>query len=232
MLHLMDTRFTHTRHADVLPGHVIPEEGAALVYVKANGQTCVRMSTGAAGEIFAGVSFERYNVPRTLVFIREYVLDESGVLRLPREPIAGQIAVIEDGVVSIPVAGTTAPTDDSSVIDGSTLLFQADPATAGRVVRVQFLYSPTLEEARSIQGDRPFGERASELEGVIGRILNGVLATSFVDITKDWTNVLEVGLGADGRFVPATANNKVPNVVVMNTPDGAGNFLKIAINVE
>lgn len=229
MLHMRETRITYARHADVLPGVVIPEEGIALEYIKANGQTFVQPSTGAAGRLFAGVSYERFIPARSLPFIREYQLDATGVLNLPRTPIAGAIAVIEGAAVRAVTVGTDAPTGDDAVLNGDQLLF--DPATAeGRIVRVQMRYVPSVEEARTLQGDAPFGGQASALTDRIGRIIEGEIATSCIDMSKDWTNVLEVGLGADGLFVPATAQNKVPNVVVHNSPNASNPFLVLSLN--
>lgn len=230
MLHMRDTRITLARHAEVLPGVVIQEEGVALSYIKKDGQTFVQPSTGAAGELFAGVSMERFAPARSLPFVRLYELDKSGALQLPRLPIAGQIAVIEGTNVRTVTIGDEAPeTGLNAVLNGTELLFAPGDETEGRVISVQFLYIPDVEEARSLQGDGPFGGQASAITGVIGRILDGEIATSLADMSKDWTNVLEVGLGAEGRFVPATDSNRVKGVIVKNTPNAANPFLALSI---
>lgn len=229
MLHMRDTRITLTRHANVLPGVRIAEEGVALSYVKHNGDTYVQPSTGAAGEIFAGISMERFAPARSLPFIREYELDASGTIQLPRTPIAGQLAIFERGVVLSVAAGTEAPEEGANaIIDGDVLLFAAEGA-AGRVVRVQMSYTPDMEEARTLQGDIPFGGHASDITGVIGRILDGEVATSCIDMSKDWTDALSVGLAADGNFIPATAQNRVQGVVVKNSPNAANPYLVISV---
>lgn len=228
MLHMRDTRLTLTRHADVLPGSVIPEEGMALVYAKANGETFVTPCDGAG--VFAGISFERFLPPRRIPFVREYELGADSTIKLPRVPEAGQIALIEGDQVRTVTAGTDAPeSGDNAVIDGDLLMFAA--GGEGRVLRVQMLYVPDVEEARTLMGDAPFGGQASALTGSIGRILEGEIATSCFDVTKDWTNVLEVGLGANGQFIPAAGANKVPGVVVKNSPNAANPYLALSMNV-
>ena len=231
MLNLRETRITLNRHANVLPGVVIPEEGTALVYVKKDGETFVQPSTGAAGELFAGISMERNLPPRSMPFISEYELTDTGVLQLPRTPIAGQIAVIEGTDVRTVTIGDEHPTGANAVLDGDQLLF--DTASAeGRVVRVQMLYVPDMEEARTYVGDAPFGGQASAITGVIGRILDGEVATTCVDVSKDWTNALRVVLGADGRFAPHSGSAvPVPQVVVKNSPNASNPFLILSINV-
>lgn len=230
MLHMRDTRITLTRHANVLPGVVIPEEGMALVYVKHQGETFVQPATGASGELYAGVSFERNLPPQRIPFIREYEVGESCIISLPRTPAAGQISVIENGVVRTVSVGTEAPeSGDNVVLHGADLLFAPD--SAGRVVLVQMVYVPSVDEARTLLGDAPFGGQASAVTGVIGRILEGEFATSCIDLTKDWTNALEVGLGAGGLFVPAQGNNKVPGLVVKNSPNAANPYLVLSSNV-
>lgn len=231
MLQLRDTRINLSRHANVLPGVRIPEEGMALVYVKNNGDTVVIPSTGAAGELFAGVSFERFAPARSLPFIREYQLTAAGTIQLPRTPMAGQIAVIEAGTVRTVTIGDEAPEGSlNAVLNEDVLLFDVAGAE-GRIVTVQFLYTPDLEEARTLQGDIPFGGHASDLTGVIGRIIDGEVATTCIDMSKDWTNALQVGLGADGRFVPATAATALPQVIVKNSPNAANPYLVISLNV-
>lgn len=230
MLQMTDTRITLARHADVLPGVLIPEEGIALVYVKKDGQTYVQPSLGGGGELFAGVSMERYAPPRTLPLFAEYELSETGLVQLPRVPQAGKIAVLEGADVRDVTVGTEAPTTgDNAVLNGDVLMFAPGEDAKGRVVRIQMLYTPSLDEARTIVGDAPFGGLASALVDVIGRILDGEIATSMVDVTHDWTNVIEVGLGAGGYFVPATAGNKLANVIVKNTPNAANPFLVLSL---
>ena len=231
MLQLRDTRITLARHADVLPGTLIEEEGVALVHVKQNGYTFVQPATGASGELFAGVSYERFAPAARLPLIREYTVPAGGIVQLPRTPAAGALAVIASGNALDIVAGSERPAEDATnvVISGDVLL--VGDLYVGRTVRVQMLYVPSVEEARSIQGDMPFGGRASGLTGTIGRIVDGELATSCFDASRDWTNALEVGLGQNGMFVPATGANRLPGVIVKNSPNAANPYLVLFLKV-
>lgn len=232
MLHMRHTRLTDTRHADILPGVQILEEGIALEYVKLDGETYVQPSTGTTGRLFAGVSLERYAPARSLSYIQEYELTEEGTVQLPRTPAAGQISIIEGTNVIVPTVGEEAPDSGTgAVLKRDVLMFAPGDSAKGRVVRVQMGYVPDLDEARTLQGDAPFGGHASAMVGIIGRILNGEISTSAFDVSKDWTNVLQVALGADGKFTPAGNNNAIPQVVVKNTPNAANPFLSLALNV-
>ncbi len=229
MLQLRDTRITLATHSPIVPGVQILEEGLALVFKKVNGETCVQPSTGAAGEIFAGVSFERFAPAGRLPFIRQYTVPVGGVINLPRTPDAGRIAVISGSTVIVPVAGDDRPEDATSIaINGDQLLLAE--AAEGSAVTVQMLYVPDLEEARTLQGDGAFGGHASLLTGVIGRLNDATVGTTCFDPTKDWTDVLRVALGADGMFIPSTsAANAIPGVVVANSPNAANATLVLTI---
>ncbi len=222
MLQMRNTRIIVDLLSPVAPGVLVPEEGLALVWSKVNGESVVSPSAGAG--IFAGVSKERFAPPARVPFIGSFTI-ESGAVELPRAPVAiGQIGVLGLGAsIVAPTVGTEAGAAGTAVLDGTTLLF--DEADEGKTITVQLLYVPTVEEARSFQGDLPFGGHASALTQTIGRIVQGEIATSAFDPSKDWTNVLAVGLGPNGTFIPAAGANTVPNVVVLNSPSAANPFL-------
>ncbi len=230
MLQLRDTRILRNLHANVATGVLIPEEGLALSWVKENGEAKVRPSTGAANEIFAGVSFERFAPPGRVPLVIEAIVDEDGKVELPRVPAAGQISAFQKDGSAYTIVSGPAGAETEAQLDGSELIFDAD-TQAGKFVRVQMLYVPSVEEARSFQGDLPFGGHASQHVAVIGRVTQGEIGTSAVDMSKDWTSALFVKLGADGVFTPGTANDHLDNVVVMNTPNAANPFLCLSLNV-
>jgi hypothetical protein len=231
MLHMRDTRFHTVLQFNVLPGIVIQEEGVALVFTKYNGETYVKPSAGEDGEIFAGVSFERFTPAGRLPFIREFEVPESGVLILPRTAAEGSAVSVYEGKTALDVAtGDTAPSDSSAVLNGERLLFNPDTAK-GRRVRVQLMYSPTVEEAQSIYGGAPFGGLASATTGEKGRITIGEVGTSCYDASADWSEALTVALGENGNFVPGTPSTAIPGVVVRNSPSAANNYLVLQLNV-
>lgn len=222
------TRFFGTEHRDVEPGVVIEEEGIALVYTKVNGRSYVRPSTGAAGEIFAGFSVSRNSTPRYLPkVIAGRLVPDSGVIDLGRIPLTGQILVkVAGSVVEI---SANAPVEGKVQLQGQKLFFfQGTPADGsnpavigdiGKEVYVQFIYEPTVAEARTVIGDGPIGGLPStnqERIGVATRMEE--LGTTYYDASADWSNAYNPRLGADGRVTTAGNGTVLANVVVMDVP--------------
>lgn len=228
MLQLRETRITRTKHENVLSGVIIPEEGMALVYVKENGETKVTLSSGAAGELFAGVSFSRNVAPASLPFVQETSVPASETLELVRTPNAGQLNVKVGGVQKDVVA--SAPADATEVqLSGRVLTFFA--GEKNKSVRAQFTYAPTVVEARAVIGDGPHGGLSSTSQSVIGTLKDASFATNMFDASADWSDAMFVKTGAGGTFVPGTAGDHVTNVIVRNSPNGANPFLVLSVNV-
>ena len=229
MLQLSDLRIIRTKHADVLPGVVLEDEGVALVFVKANGKTFVQPSTGAAGEIFAGVSLSRSIPPLWLPKVESGIVNEDGTFTLSRAPKAGQLLVKIAGKAVEVV--TTAPADATQVQQVSDMEFVAHASAIRKAVQVQYMYAPTVEEARLLIGDRPIGGVPSGVLGVVGRLQEAEFGTNYFDAAADWTDVQFAKLGAGGMFVPGTVDDHLHNVVVLNTPNSGDPFLKLDIHV-
>lgn len=228
MLQLRETRIVLTKHANVLSGHIVPEEGMALVYVKEDGETKVQLSTGAANEIFAGVSQSRNTPPAALPFFQEGMIPASLSIELPRTPIAGQLLVKVAGVQKTIV--NAAPADATEVqLSGHNLILFAGEASKG--YQAQFLYAPTVTEARTVIGDTPIGGLSSTAQSVIGRLLDADLATNMFDASADWHDVMYVKTGPGGTFVPGTVADHIIGAVVKNSPSAANPFLALSINV-
>jgi hypothetical protein len=228
MLQLRETRIVRNKHENVLPGVIIAEEGIALVFVKDNGETKVQPSTGANGEIFAGVSLSRNTAPASLPFVQEGVVANSGSVELVRAPIAGQLNVKVNGDQKTIVATAPANADEVQVV-GRNLVFHAD--VKGAAFTAQFLYAPTVVEARTVIGDGPIGGLSSTAEGVIGVLKDAQLGTNFFDASADWHDAMYVKLAAGGTFTVGTANDHVPGVIVKNAPNASNPFLVISIMV-
>lgn len=227
MLQLRETRIVNSQPHDVLTGHVVPEEGLALVYVKEGADTKVQLSAGVPGEQFAGVSFSRNTPPAVLPVVLEGVVSAANNYVLSRNPIAGQLLVKIGGNVAAVVAG--APAQGEVQVGNLQLVFNA--ADAGAHIFVQFLYSPTVQEARSIIGDAPIGGLPSTAQGSIGVLKNAIIGTNSFDASVDWSNALYVKTADNGVFTVGTANDHVQNVVVRNAPSAANPFLVLSLNV-
>lgn len=228
MLQLRETRIIRTTHSPVLSSVLVPEEGMALVYEKENGETKVKLSAGVAGELFAGVSISRNIHPGSLPYVQEATVPATGTIELVRAPIAGQLLVKLAGQQLTVVSG--APADATEVqLSGATLVFAA--GQAGKSAMAQFLYVPSVIEARSVIGDGPVGGLASTAESIIGVIKDAEFATSMFDASQDWSNTLYAKTGPGGTFAPGTAADHIFNVVVKNAPNASSPFLVLGMTV-
>jgi hypothetical protein len=228
MLQLRETRIVRNKHENVMPGVIVPEEGIALVYAKDNGETKVQPSTGAAGEIFAGVSLSRNTAPASLPFVQEGVVGSTAVVELVRTPIAGQLNVKLNGTQLTIVSA--APASESEVqVQGRNLVFHANAKADGYVA--QFLYAPTVVEARTVIGDGPIGGLSSTAQSVIGVLKDAFVGTNFYDASADWSDTMYVKLAANGMFTVGTEADHVPGVIVRNAPNAGNPFLVISLNV-
>jgi hypothetical protein len=223
MLNMMNTRIVDSDSAAVESGALINEEGTALVYVKENGVTKVRPSTGVAGEIFAGASLSRSAPPAVLPNVEEFVIPAGGVVELARTPLANNYL--------LKIEGAAADNDGASAaghyeLVDSDLTFHADDV--GKPAVIQYMYEPTVSEARTMTGDVPQGTRlASTVMGSIGRITRGYISTNMFDASADWANAIKVKLGANGVFTVGGSGATVPGAVVMNAPSSEDALLTI-----
>jgi hypothetical protein len=227
MLQLRETRIVRSSHMPVLSSQIIEEEGMALVYVKELGETKVQKSTGAAGEVFAGVSLSRHSHPGQLPYVQDQVVPASNVVTLARTPIPGQLLVRLNGTICTLVAAAPAAATEVQLV-GADLHFNA---AAGKTVSAQFQYTPTVIEARTVLGDAPIGGLSSSAEGVIGQLKDAVLGTNHFDASADWSNAMFAKLAANGSFTVGTDADHLQNVVVHNSPNAANPFLVLSINV-
>lgn len=222
------TRLFMTEHRKVETGAQIAEEGQALVNVKEGLETVVRPSTGAAGEVFAGVSLTRNTPPHVLPWVGEAVVPASLTVELPRLPISGQIMVKLAGVKATIVAGVPAAAGEVQLV-GSRLSFHADQQ--GAEYFIQMAYEPTLAEAAQLLGNMPIGGISAQVQGVVGVVTRGDVATTFYDASADFQGALQVKLGADGRFTVGGSGVTVPNAVVITAPSAENTALVLRLNV-
>lgn len=221
------TRVFQTESRPVETGALFEDEGMASVFVKEGDQTVVRPSTGAAGEIFAGISQSRNAPPIFLPHVVDGIKAVAEGLELPRTPIAGQILVRLDGSAATIVAGAPAAAGEVQ-LQGVDITYHADDL--GKEVAYQMMYEPTVTEARQIKGDVPVGGLPSSAQGVIGLVKEGDVATTYFDASADWSGVLaEVKLGADGLFTVGGSGATVPNCVVASAPSAANPTLVLSL---
>lgn len=221
------TRIFDGEQRQVETAAFIADEGQALVFVKEGLDTVVRPSTGVAGEVFAGIAQARNVAPLFVPFVYEGVISPAGI-ELPRLPIAGQILVSIAGNKATIGAGTPAAAG-AVKLDGSTVTFHA--ADNGKEVFIQFMYEPTVNEARQFKGDVAVGGLSVNSQGVVGVITRGDVATSFYDASVDWSGALTVNLGADGKFTVGGTGVQLSNVTVLKSPAGGNPLLVLRVGL-
>lgn len=224
------TRFHSTEHRDVEPGVIIEEEGVALVYSHVGNKTYVKPSTGAANEVFAGFSLSRNSPPRFLPRVMDnLVVPESGVVELNRVPLTGQILVKIAGDVQ--TISANAPAAGTVQLVGSKLFFftgtpqdgvtPAVPGDQGHELYIQFVYEPSVNEARTIIGDAPIGGLPSSYQERIGVTARSeAIGTTCYDASKDWSGVTHPKLGVDGKLTTDGTGTTLTMCIVMGGPVG------------
>lgn len=220
------TRVFHTEHRPVETGAMFEDEGMAAVFVKEGVQTVVRPSTGAAGEIFAGISLARNIAPLFVPYVFEGVLKGTS-MQLPRLPMAGQILVKINGTKLAIKA--SAPASASEVqLDADTLNFHAD--ADGADLFVQMMYEPTVTEARQFKGDVAIGGLPSTAQGVIGLITLGDVATTYFDASADWSSAMQAQLGPNGIFTVGGPGAVAGTIVSAPSAANPKLVLKVTLN--
>lgn len=225
MMQLRNTRLYKSLFENLASGSAISEEGVALTYVKEAGETKVEI--GVAGGLFAGLAMARNMPPQSLPLVESGVISVSGTGKLTRAPIAGQLLVKIDGVVATVVAGAPAAGEVNVADDAYTF----NAGDAGKTATFQYMYVPSVVEARAVVGDAPYGGLAANALGTIACIKQGEVATNFFDASADWSTALYAKVVAGGKFAPATAATGIPGVVVKNSPSASNPFLVLEVNV-
>lgn len=225
MLQMRNTRLYKSLFENLAPGAAVQEEGVALSYVKVNGETFVE--PGVDGGRFAGIAIARNVPPAVVPLVEEGVIGSDGKGKLTRAPIAGQLLVTVAGVV-FDVVGA-APQAGEVKVSGAD--YEFNTADAGHKATFQYMYAPTVSEARTLVGDAPYGGLAANALGTVGVVKQGSVATSFFDASADWSNTTYAKLANGGKFVPATANTGIVGVVVKNSPSVGNPFLVLELNV-
>lgn len=229
MLNYRNTIFTQTDSSPVAQGEIIQEEGAALVLLREGSKAVIKQSTGAADEVFAGFSYERTRRPEILAGIHESVIGSDLMVRLERTPEPGKIAVFVDGSAITVEVGSSAPADGTTVnLDGSVIYVHS--SAEGKDVRVQFLYEPSVSEARTYGEGTEFNQTPASADvGVCGRILGGEVSTNYFDVEADWADetVIHPSLGADGRLTIGGSGTVLTNLAIKEAPNSEKAFLTV-----
>lgn len=234
MLNMQATRVVKTDFADLAAGVHLEEEGKALVYVREDGKTVARPSTGAAGEVFAGVQMSRAMPPKFVPKVESFVVAKQGTapvasFKMIRTPVAGKLLVILNGV-AITTLGVDEAAPDAAgkvnIVDNTLYFNDADIGLKGQI---QYHYEPTVTEAAEITGDAPHGGHPGNSQRQASFVVVGDVATTCFDSSVDWSGVMHPKLGPDGIFTTAGSGVELTNVIVGNTPNDSEDFLVLKV---
>lgn len=230
MLFQNATDIVQTQEADLLPGEVIHEEGVALVWTKEGGKSFLRLSTGVQGELFAGFALARSMPPANMNRVEEFVIDATKKFTLARVPNAGALLVKIDGTKADQEATAAASAEGKVGVQGADLYFHADDI--GKKAFVQYAFELTVTEARSYTADAPIGGLASNVEGRVGYIKLGNIATSMFDPTADWSadNVLTPRLGPNGLLTIGGNGTELKGCIIKQAPTTDRGYLIVEMS--
>jgi hypothetical protein len=231
MLIFQHSRIEGSIERPVAAGASITAEGAALVADYTSGVFGVKMSTGAAGEKFVGVSVARV-IPATQAAKIETLTVAANTVTLAKTPVNGTIRVVPAGGAAYTVqAGAPAAAGQVQNVNGSkTLTFNTGTENA-KVVTVTYLYNLSAVEAVALQGNAEAGGTAAAYLGQIGCITKGDVYTDQFDTLVDWSSPANCTLGANGKFTIGGTGVAVPGYVISAPADGAA-YLGLHINAD
>jgi hypothetical protein len=204
-------------------------EGSPLVITTDNGVGKVSLGTGSDSEKFLGVAFAGLVRPTVLPFQESFAVPTALTYVLQKQALSLPLVYI-DGVVA--TVATTAPTATDEVqytIATNTLTFYT--GTTGNVI-VVYKYTASLVEARAATGDGyPGGLELNELNGTIGVIKQGTVATDQFDLTVDWSasNTGTIKVNSAGLFSIGGTGATVSNGYVVQAPGFGSPFLVIGL---
>lgn len=231
MIYFSQTRIVNSVERPVAQGHIIDAEGAALVYDNTGGVIAFRQASGAADEVFAGVSFNMVTTLTNKPTIETFVVGSTGKVTLAETPLPGSVRVVDEAnkaIVEAAAASATAYAIDAA--NPATFVF--DTATfEGKTVTVAYTFAPTVAQAMYYQGNVIPGGPAGQYLGQISVITNGDVATDRFDTASDWSTAVGVKLGASGIFV-AVANvaDAIKGIQILALPSGDSGYLRLQVN--
>ncbi len=228
MLHFELSKLFQTVERPVATGATVTQEGSALVWDAVNGG--VKPSTGAAGEIFAGVSFSQQMTPLALPQVDSLTATSpaaSGTaptVTTSYTPVSGSLRVVDTTTNTVLAAGTPASNAGQYSIAGSVITLNS--ALAGHTIEAFYRYAPTTAQVLAVQGNIPPGGSSALLLNSTGVVIFGDVVTTEFDTSVDWTSVSEstpVTLGANGLFTIGGSGTALTGVYVTQLPTVGNN---------
>lgn len=231
MLYFPQTNIELSRERPVAAGHMITAEGAALVSDLTGGQYGVKQSTGAANEVFVGISINSVTSLTETPKIEEALPGSANAIVLAAEPLAGTVRVIRVDTGAVLTAAATADATHYAVDAQNPRKFKFDAALATVGIKVIYSYAPTLAQAMALQGNILPGGPAGQYLGQVGVITRGDVFTDQWDTAGDWSTAKGVALAANGKFTPvADPADALRGVQLIELPSAARSTLGLNIN--
>lgn len=218
MIYMPKTRMAQSFSRALTAGTILMDEGLALV--SGPGGT-VKASAGTEGEHFVGFSVNQrgplFALPK---FDDVTVSDANKVVKLSKAPLGAKIAVRNPITQALLVSGTHY-TFDSTANTVSGL--------ANGNYTIGYEFSPTMIEARVIQGDVQPGGTVPMNYDFTGVLAKGDIYTSGFEVSDDWTAPsLKIRLGANGKLT-TQGTGTIIDAYVIGTPNAQAPFLGICV---
>jgi len=231
MLYFPQTRIELSVERPVAQGSQITAEGAALVSNLTGGVYGVKQSTGAAGEVFAGVSINSVTSLTQAPKIEESVLGNTNAIFLAADPLPGTVLVVRKDTGAVLTAAASADATHYAVSGTNAKQFLFDAALQGVAIKVVYAYAPTLVQAMALQGNVLPGGPAGQYLGQVGVVTRGDAYTDQWDTSADWSSAVGVVLLANGKFGPtAVAANAIRGIQIIELPTAGRSYLGLNIN--
>ena len=218
MIYMPKTRFAQSFTRALTAGTVLMDEGLALV---AGPGGTVKLSAGVADEHFVGFSINQRGPLFALPTFDEVTVATTGdVVKLTKAPLGAKVTVRNPITQALLVAGT-----DYTYVSADNTLTGLD---AGDYV-VAYEFSPTMIEARVIQGDVQPGGTVPMNYDFTGVLAKGDLYTSSFEVADDWTVAgVKIRLGANGKLT-TQGTGTIIDAYVIGTPNAQAPFLGICV---
>lgn len=205
--------------------------GQGLVYKNENGVGKVGLVAAATNK-FAGVAMAGYVRPTTLTQVDNFTTtEEAKQFNLTYVPTAETIqcydTVSGKALTKQETEGSLATGEYYYDTDANYVKF----FDAGMSVNVTYRITATLEQAREAAGDGyPGGYQIAQLNGTVGVISQGIVATDQFDIASDFTTDGDIYVDANGYFTKTQGSNvKVENARVIAAPGITSKYLVIRL---
>lgn len=205
------------------PAATLAGDGQVMVSALVNGVAMASPSAGVATEQFIGFSVLSTSaapfVPTTAVKVQEIVIPVSGLVTVARTPLAGTVFAYDNSAGSAITVVSVA----ASVVD-------LGAANAGKTARVQYRYTLSVVEARSIVGDIQPGNYAGTSYGTVGVAQTGVIYTDQFNSGVNFAAATSLKTDVNGRISDQTASGATVNAIVKYLPTLGNPFLGLEFN--